>query len=226
MYTLQEDISQFYQSSNTNSTKFSCEYCEELLHGSLKCGELEGLKRDVMELTHMLHITNRLTIKEVIQMDIDILLVKIESLKDIISEQFETDLSWAKVTARKHKKSTCIGQRVTHHIQVISNHYNLLCNDMSGEKPQNNAERLRDLNSKGISRDKMKNHKWRVLEKKLHKVIIISNSHARGRASKVKLLHNDFEVLGFVNPGSGMKFIKEKVADLDLKEVCSFGELK
>jgi len=82
----------------------------------------------------MLHITERPTLKEVIQMDIDILLAKIESLKDIISEEFETDLSWAKVVARKHKKSTCIGQRVTHHIQVISNRYNLLCNDTNGKK--------------------------------------------------------------------------------------------
>jgi hypothetical protein len=92
-------------------------------------------------------------------MNIDILLAKTESLKDIISQQFETDLSWAKVVARKHKKSTSIGQRVTHHIRVISNRYNLLCIYMKGEKRQNNAERLRDLNSKGVSRDKMKNHK-------------------------------------------------------------------
>jgi len=57
----------------------------------------------------------------------------------------------------------------------------------------------------------MKNHKWRVLEKKLHKVNIIGDSHARGCASEVKkLLYNDFEVLGFVNPGSGMKFMEKK----------------
>jgi hypothetical protein len=159
----------------------------------------------------MLHITERPTLKEVIQMYIDILLAKIESLKDVISKEFETDLSRAKVVARKHKKSTCIGERVTHHIQVISNRYNLLCNDTNGGEPQNKAERLRDLNSKGINRDKMKNHKRRVLEKKLHKVNIIDDSHARGWASKVKqLLYNDFEVLGFVNPGSGMKFIEKK----------------
>jgi hypothetical protein len=54
----------------------------------LKCGELEGIKRDVTELTHMLHITERLTVKEVIQTDIDILLAKRESLKDVISEEF------------------------------------------------------------------------------------------------------------------------------------------
>jgi hypothetical protein len=55
VYTSHEDSSQFYQSSNTNSIKFSCEYCEGSLHVSLKCGELEGLKRDVTELTHATH---------------------------------------------------------------------------------------------------------------------------------------------------------------------------
>lgn len=45
VYTSHEDGSQFYQNSNTNSIKLSCEYCEESLHGSLKCGELEGQKK-------------------------------------------------------------------------------------------------------------------------------------------------------------------------------------
>jgi hypothetical protein len=56
----------------------------------------------------MLHIAERPTVKDVTQMDIDLLLAKIEILKDVISEQFETDLSWAKVVVRKHKKSTCV----------------------------------------------------------------------------------------------------------------------
>jgi hypothetical protein len=103
----------------------------------------------------MLHIAERLTIKEVIQMDIDLRLAKTEILKDIISEQFETDLSWAKEVARKHKKSTCIELRVTHPIPVTPNCYNPLYNDVNGKKPQNSAERLRDLNSKHASRDKM-----------------------------------------------------------------------
>ena len=118
-YSSHKDNSQFYQSSNSSSIKFSSKYSEESLHESLKCVELEGIKRDVTELTHMLHNVEKPTVKEVIQMDIDLLLVKKESLKDIISEQFETDLSWTKVVARKHKKSTCTEQRVTHPIPVI-----------------------------------------------------------------------------------------------------------
>jgi hypothetical protein len=49
-----------------------------------------------------------------------------------------------------------------------------------------------------------------VLEKEQRKIIILGDSHARGCAAKVShLLNNDFEVLRFVNPGSGMKYIKE-----------------
>jgi hypothetical protein len=64
------------------------------------------------------------------------LLVNKGILKDIVSEQFRTDLSWAKSVVRKHKKSTCIEQMVTHPVPVISNCYNLLCNDTNGKNLQ------------------------------------------------------------------------------------------
>jgi hypothetical protein len=68
------------------------------------------------------------------------------------------------------------------------------------------------------------NYKKRVLEKKPYKVAIIGDSHARGCAAEVKqLLNNDFEVFRFVNPGSGMKFIKDtakvKIQQLTEKDV-------
>ena len=54
----------------------------------------------------------------------------------------------------------------------------------------------------------MMNHKRRVLERKLHKVVITGDSHARGCASEVRQqLYSDYEVLGFVNSGLGIKFI-------------------
>lgn len=50
----------------------------------------------------------------------------------------------------------------------------------------------------------------RMVGKKQHKVIILGDSHARGCASEVShLLNNDFEELGLVNPGGGMKYIKD-----------------
>jgi hypothetical protein len=56
----------------------------------------------------------------------------------------------------------------------------------------------------------MKNHKSILLENKSHKVKIIGDRHAKECASKLRqLLYNGFEVIRFVNPGSGMKFIKD-----------------
>jgi len=67
--------------------------------------------------------------------------------------------------------------------------------------------------------------KERGLEKKQHKVIIVGDSHARGCTAEVShLLKNDFEVLGLVNPGAGMKNIKDtsraKLHQLTKKDVA------
>jgi hypothetical protein len=60
--------------------------------------------------------------------------------------------------------------------------------------------------------------------KKQRKVIVVGDSHARKCATEVsQLLNNDFEVLGFVNLGSGMKYIKDtsrvKLQQLSKKNV-------
>jgi hypothetical protein len=48
-----------------------------------------------------------------------------------------------------------------------------------------------------------------MLKEKQSKAIVVGDSHVRGCATEVnQLLKNDCEVLGFVNPGSGMKYIK------------------
>jgi hypothetical protein len=64
--------------------------------------------------------------------------------------------------------------------------------------------------------------------KKQYKVIILSDSHARGCATEVNhLLKNEFEVLWFLNPGSGMKHIKDtskvKLQLLTTNEVVLWG---
>jgi hypothetical protein len=66
--------------------------------------------------------------------------------------------------------------------------------------------------------------KKRVLKEEQHKVIVVGDSHARKCATELgQLLNNDFEVLGFVNPGSGMKYIKDtpgvKLQQLSKKDV-------
>jgi hypothetical protein len=214
---------QFGQKFNPTRAKFLCECGKERSNGSSKSVELEGLKKDLSELTHLFHTAKRPTVKEVIQLDMDLILAKIESLKDIFREQCETKVSWTKVAAIKHKKNNYKERRITDPFPVISNRYNLLCNDSYGDDTAGSTARLRVINSKNVNKDKV-NHKKRMLEKKPHKVVILGDSHARGCAAKVKqLLNNDFEVVRYVNPGSGMKFIKDtakvKTQQLTKKDV-------
>ena len=131
---------------------------------------------------HILHIAERPSVKEVIQMDIELILAKIESLKDIFKEQLETKVSWTKVAAVKHKKYNHKEQKVADTFPLTSNRYNLPCNDSEGDTPVN-TERLRVVNSKHVRKDSM-NHKKRVLEKKQHKVIVVGDSHARAAPGK------------------------------------------
>ena len=63
-----------------------------------------------------------------------------------------------------------------------------------------------------------------MLERKQHEVLIVGDSHARGCAVSVKhLLNSNYEVFGSINPGSGMKGIKDtanvKIQQLTKKDV-------
>jgi hypothetical protein len=217
-YPLRIENIQSYQKLNAKRVEISCEYGTELLSESSKSVELESLEEDLPELTHILHIAERPMVKEVIQMDIELILANLESLKDIFKEQFETKVSWTKVVVMKHKKYNYKEQRVAHTFPVTSNRYNLLCNDLEGDDTPVSIERLRVVNPKHVKKEKM-NFKKRVLEKKQHKLIILGDSHAKGCGTGVKhLLNNDFEVFGFVNPGSGMKFIKD-IARVKLQQL-------
>ena len=66
---------------------------------------------------------------------------------------------------------------------------------------------------------------------KQHKVIIVGDSHIRNCTTEVsQWLNNHFEVMGFVNPGSGMKYIghiQGKFTEV-IKErcVCAMGGLQ
>jgi hypothetical protein len=171
--------------------------------------ELEVLKKDLSEIIHILHIAERPIVKEVIQMDIELILAKIESLKNIFKEQFETKVSWTKVVTMKHKKYYCREHGVEDAFAVIPNRYNLLYNDSKSKNTPVNTDRLRMISPKHGGKEKMK-YKRKVMEQKQHKVVIIGHSHATGYAAEVKhLLNNKFEVLGMVNSGSGMEFIKD-----------------
>jgi hypothetical protein len=104
--------------------------------------ELEVLENDLSELIHILHTAERSTVKEVIHIDMELILTKIESLKNIfnplnaelnlihhllallgdhpilhvsrvrVKEQFETKVSWTKVATMNHRKYNYKEQRV------------------------------------------------------------------------------------------------------------------
>ena len=60
---------------------------------------------------------------------------------------------------------------------------------------------------KNESRDIVQRAKNKHVEKK-HKIIVFGDSHARGCAAEIKLnLDEDFEVQGFVTPGTGVSTI-------------------
>jgi hypothetical protein len=157
-------------------------------------------------------------IEEVIQMDKEPILAKIDSLKNILKEQFETKMSWTKVAMMKYKKYNFKEQRLEDTFPVTSNRYNLLSTDSKSENTLVSRARLKVIYPKLVRRDKTK-YRRKVMEQKQHKVVIFGDSHARRCAAKVKhLLNNNFEVFGFVNPGSGMEFIKE-TANVKLQQL-------
>jgi len=57
-----------------------------------KSMELDGLQRDLTELINTLQVAEKPSVKEVIQADIDLILAKIESLRDFLRNQFETKI--------------------------------------------------------------------------------------------------------------------------------------
>ena len=68
-------------------------------------------------------------------------------------------------------------------------------------------------------RNGRKNYKQSYVKNRTHKVLILGDSHARRCAPEVKnKLNNEYDVSGFVNPGSDMKIISEsakrKIAQL------------
>ena len=125
--------------------------------------------------------------------------------------------------ATKHKRYNHTDQMVTDTFPLSSNHYNPLCNVSEGDDTPVSTGKSRMVESKQVRKHKM-DHKKSVVGKKQHKVIILGDSHARVCASEVSnLLNNYFEVLGFVNPGAGMKYTKDtsrvKVQQLTKKDV-------
>jgi hypothetical protein len=134
--------SKFCQGIRATNEKLPCECDNELPSGPCKYEELEELQKDLAELLHILHVVERSSVKEVIQADIYVTLVKMESLKDF-RNQFETKISWAKVATLKRNKSKYKKQDVACPLLITSNRYNPLCNDTNDNVNDNTPTNIR-----------------------------------------------------------------------------------
>jgi len=67
--------------------------------------------------------------------------------------------------------------------------------------------KTQELEMRNEDRDKIQKKTNKQKENK-HRIIVIGASHARGCAAEIKTnLDEDFEVQGFVNPGTGLNTI-------------------
>jgi hypothetical protein len=112
--------------------------------------------------------------------------------------------------AIRRTRATAIMHKSYNHADTFPlslNRYDSVCVHSDGDDTPVSAEESGMAKAKRIRKHKM-DQKKRVLEKKQHKDIILGDSCARGCAGEVShLLNNDFEVLEFVNPSLGMKYI-------------------
>ena len=128
--------------------------------------------------------------------------------------------------AMNHARLNHVALITTGIFPSVSNHYYLLGHDLVGDDAPISTHEPNMVTSKftGKSKAVQKNRVSKVKQyMKQHKVIIVGDSHARNCATKVsQWLNNDFEVMGFVNPGSGMKYIKGISREITavIKEMC------
>jgi hypothetical protein len=153
--------------------------------------------------------------KEVIREDIQLTLEKIESLEALLEKQFATNIPWTRMAASKHNKSRYKNKKVSDPFQLTPNRFNPLENDVKNddenEDTLSKTGNLSELATHRVIKFK-KDHKKHKVRNEIHKVIIVGDSHARGCASEVKQkLNSDYEVVGFTNPGSSLKDIKDSV---------------
>ena len=182
--------------------------------------ELEGFQNDLSELLHLLHVADRPSVKEIIQADIQLILSKIESLEDICKNQYETNISWSRVAPLKLSEST--RNETSDCFYLTSNRYSILDNIVDGDSGTPTEAvglSLCKSTTNQVSKLKKNDCRKKQVENRVHKVLILGDSHARGCASEVKQkLKGDYEVIGFTNPELTMKEVKEagkvKIAQL------------
>jgi len=174
--------------------------------------KLNHLQKDLSELIHLLHVTERASVKEIIQADIQQMLMEIESLEDMNTNQLETNVSWSRVAKLKHSKINYRRQQTSYSPHLTSNRYNLLSDidgcedDRSGNSVSERKQPVNIVKKKPKSTIRTK----KTVPQRVHKVLLIGDSHTRGLAGEVKSrLNDEYEVIGNTNPGTAMEALKE-----------------
>ena len=137
----------------------------------------------------------------------------------------------------KHSKINYKKQQASHSPHLTSNRFNRLaftdgCNDSdlrnsaSVNATNSTSERKQPANTIKKPKLNIKTKKTNLIRS--HKVLLVGDSHIRGIASEVKVrLSDEYEVIGYTNPGSTMKAIKEitssKLHHLTKKDIVILG---
>jgi hypothetical protein len=169
------------------------------------------------------------------QLIISILQNKLNSkvIEPITSKKSATCLNsnnWKQVPANKIRttKTTTVKQLQHQPIPTAINLYSLLRNvtkeDDNTTIHKANSSSVSPANKVTKIKANQPKRKGKSGNEKVHKVLILGDSHVRGCAAEVKQkLKSEYEVIGFTNPGSAMKDIKamakSKMAQLTKKDV-------
>ena len=116
----------------------------------------------------------------------------------------------------KHNKSKYKKQKISDPSYLTSNHYKYLDTDVDQDNAitKKISVSVKKPTVNNACKKRVSNCKEKEVRNNIHKVLIVGDSHTRGCAAEVKLkLNSDNEVVGFVNPGSTMKAIKESTKD-------------
>ncbi|PNF23918.1 hypothetical protein B7P43_G12843 [Cryptotermes secundus] len=178
--------------------------------------ELKGVKSYMMNLNQRLKQAVGQPMEEVIEMEVNTILTKIESLCEIMNDQTYSESKWTNIKTKKQKGTTNNRHENIYNIPVINNRYEL--------QVSKDASKIQTLNS---AKNKMtRNYNTKVIptKKKTHRILIIGDSHGRGCADE--MMHNlnsDFEVQGIIKPGADLATItgtaKREVKLLTKKDV-------
>jgi hypothetical protein len=102
------------------------------------------------------------------------------------------EIRCTRVPAMKHKRHNHTDLSTMNTFPLLSDRYNPLCNDLVSYEPLVNTQEARMATPKHAGKHKTVRKK-RVLNEKQHKVMVFSDSHARGCTTEVNhLLKNDF----------------------------------